>query len=74
MFKSTMFPHRSVHECIWTSSDVKTLTFWRNTSTIDQIFYIRQIPEKKWEYNGTLYSYLYISKRHVSQSGEKDFN
>jgi hypothetical protein len=24
------------------------------TSTIDQIFYIRQILEKKWEYNGTV--------------------
>jgi hypothetical protein len=28
--------------------------FHRNRSTIDQIFYIRQILEKKWEYNGTV--------------------
>jgi hypothetical protein len=27
--------------------------FRRNGSTTDQIFYIRQILEKKWEYNGT---------------------
>jgi hypothetical protein len=27
--------------------------FRRNRSTMDQIFYIRQILEKKWEYNGT---------------------
>ncbi|PSN32934.1 hypothetical protein C0J52_24039 [Blattella germanica] len=29
--------------------------FRRNRSTIDQIFSIRQILEKKWEYNGTAY-------------------
>jgi hypothetical protein len=28
--------------------------FRRNRSTMDQIFYIRQILEKKWEYNGTV--------------------
>jgi hypothetical protein len=27
--------------------------FRRNRSTMDQIFYIRQILEKKWEYNGS---------------------
>jgi hypothetical protein len=26
----------------------------RNRSTTDQIFYIHQILEKKWEYNGTV--------------------
>jgi hypothetical protein len=26
-----------------------------NRSTADQIFYVRQILEKKWEYNGTVY-------------------
>jgi hypothetical protein len=26
-----------------------------NRSKTDQIFYICQIPEKKWEYNGTVY-------------------
>ena len=25
--------------------------FWRNRSTVDHIFSIRQILEKKWEYN-----------------------
>jgi hypothetical protein len=29
--------------------------FRRNGSTMDQIFYIRQILEKKWEYNGTVH-------------------
>jgi hypothetical protein len=29
--------------------------FCCNRSTTDQIFYIRQIPEKKWEYNGTVH-------------------
>jgi sorting nexin-29 len=29
--------------------------FRRNISTTDQIFYIRQILEKKWEYNGTVH-------------------
>jgi hypothetical protein len=33
--------------------------FRRNRSTTDQIFYIRQILEKKWEYNGTVH-YLFI--------------
>jgi hypothetical protein len=28
---------------------------FRVTSTIDQIFYIRQILEKKWEFNGTVH-------------------
>jgi hypothetical protein len=28
--------------------------FRRNVSTMDQILYIRQILEKKWEYNGTV--------------------
>jgi hypothetical protein len=29
--------------------------FRRNRSTTDQIFYIRQILEKKWMYNGTVH-------------------
>jgi hypothetical protein len=29
--------------------------FRRNRSTTDQIFYIRQILEKKWEYDGTVH-------------------
>jgi hypothetical protein len=28
--------------------------FWYNRSTTDQIFYVQQIMEKKWEYNGTV--------------------
>jgi hypothetical protein len=30
-------------------------SFGHNRSTTDQIFYIRQILEKKWEYNGTVH-------------------
>jgi sorting nexin-29 len=33
--------------------------FRRNRSTTDQIFYIRQILERKWEYNGTVHQ-LYM--------------
>jgi hypothetical protein len=29
--------------------------FCSNRSTSDQIFHILQIPEKKWEYNGTVH-------------------
>jgi hypothetical protein len=32
--------------------------FRRNRSTTDQIFYIRQILEKKWEYNGKIHQLL----------------
>jgi hypothetical protein len=43
----------------------------RNRSTIDQIFCIRQILEKKWEYNGTVrqlfidFKKAYISVKRV---------
>jgi hypothetical protein len=36
-----------------TSEDISV--FRRNRSTIDQIFYTRQILEKKWEYNETVH-------------------
>ncbi|PSN39682.1 hypothetical protein C0J52_14416 [Blattella germanica] len=42
--------------------------FRRNRFTIDQIFSIRQIVEKKWEYNGTvhqLYSYDSIKREEL---------
>jgi hypothetical protein len=32
--------------------------FWCNRSMIDQIFYIWQILEKKWDYNGTVHQPL----------------
>jgi hypothetical protein len=32
--------------------------FQRKRSMTDQILYIWQILEKKWEYNGTVHSYL----------------
>jgi hypothetical protein len=37
--------------------------FRRNRSTMDQIFYIRQILEKKWEYNGTVHQIFIDSKK-----------
>jgi hypothetical protein len=41
--------------------------FRRNRSTTDQIFYIRQILEKKWEYTGMVYQlFIDFKKAHVS--------
>jgi hypothetical protein len=41
--------------------------FRRNRSTTDQIFYIRQILEKKWEYNGTEHQlFIYFRKAYDS--------
>jgi hypothetical protein len=39
------------------------LGFRRNKSTIDQIFHILQILEKKWEYNGTVHQLLIDFKK-----------
>jgi hypothetical protein len=39
----------------------------RNRSTTDQILYIRQILEKKWEYNGTVLQ-LFIDVRKAGDS------
>jgi hypothetical protein len=46
--------------------------FLRNRSTADQIFYIRQILEKKWEYNGTVHQ-PFIDFKNVTQLREKFF-
>jgi hypothetical protein len=40
-----------VNEVIWDYQH----GFCHNRSITDQIFYIHQIPEKKWEYNGTVH-------------------
>ncbi|PSN35187.1 hypothetical protein C0J52_22574 [Blattella germanica] len=46
--------------------------FRRNRSTIDQIFSIRQILEKKWEYNGTVHQlYVDFKKAYDSIKREK---
>jgi hypothetical protein len=47
--------------------------FSRKRSTTDQNFYIRQILEKKWEYNGTCISYLLTSRKPMTQLREKFF-
>jgi hypothetical protein len=45
--------------------------FRRNRSTADQIFYIRQIPVKKWEYNGTVQQ-LFIDFKKAYDSVRRD--
>jgi hypothetical protein len=45
--------------------------FRRNRSTIDQIFYIRQILEKKWEYNGTVHQ-LFIDFKKACDSVRRE--
>jgi hypothetical protein len=42
-----------------------------NRSTTDQIFYIRQIVEKKWEYNGTVHQ-LFIDFKKVYDSVRRE--
>jgi hypothetical protein len=49
--------------------------FRRNRSTTDQIFYIRQILEKKWEYNGTVHQlFIDFSKAYDSVRREILYN
>jgi hypothetical protein len=49
--------------------------FRRNRSTIDQIFYVRQILEKKWEYNGTVHQlFIDFTKAYVSVGREVLYN
>jgi hypothetical protein len=45
--------------------------FRRNRSTMDQIFYIRQILEKKWEYNGTVHQ-LFIDFKKAYDSVKRE--
>jgi hypothetical protein len=45
--------------------------FHCNSSTNDQIFYIQQILEKKWEYNGTMYQ-LFIDLKKVYDSVKRE--
>jgi hypothetical protein len=45
--------------------------FRRNRSTTDQIFYIRQILEKKWEYNGTMHQ-LFIDFKKAYDSVKRE--
>jgi hypothetical protein len=45
--------------------------FGHNRSTTDQIFYIRQILEKKWEYNGTVHQ-LFIDFKNAYDSVRRE--
>jgi hypothetical protein len=45
--------------------------FRRNRTTTDQIFYIRQILEKKWEYNGTVHQ-LFIDFKKAYDSVRRE--
>jgi hypothetical protein len=49
--------------------------FQRNRSTTDQIFYIRQTLEKKWEYNGTVHQlFIDFKKAYVSVRRDALYN
>jgi hypothetical protein len=49
--------------------------FWCNRSTTDQIFYIRQILEEKWECNGTVHQlFIHFKKAYDSVRGEVLYN
>jgi hypothetical protein len=45
--------------------------FRRNRSNTDQIFYIRQILERKWEYNGTVHQ-LFIDFKKAYDSVRRE--
>jgi hypothetical protein len=45
--------------------------FQHNRSTTDQIFYIQQILEKKWEYNGTVHQ-LFIDFKKAYDSVRRE--
>jgi hypothetical protein len=45
--------------------------FWHNRSMTDQILYIWQILEKKWEYNGTLHQLFIDFKKAYYSVGKK---
>jgi hypothetical protein len=45
--------------------------FRRNRSTTCQIFYIRQILEKKWEYNGTVHPLFIDFKKGCDSVGRE---
>jgi hypothetical protein len=47
----------------------------RNRSTMDQIFYVRQVLEKKWEYNGTVHQlFIDFKKAYDSVTREGLYN
>jgi hypothetical protein len=46
--------------------------FRRNRFTMDQIFYIRQILEKKWDFNGTVHQ-LFIDFKKAYDSVKRKF-
>jgi sorting nexin-29 len=49
--------------------------FWHKRSMTDQIFYIWQILEKKWEYNGTVYQlFIDFKKAYNAVSREVLYN
>jgi hypothetical protein len=45
--------------------------FRRKRSTMDQIFYIQQTLEKKWEYNGTVHQ-LFIDFKKAYDSVKRE--
>jgi hypothetical protein len=68
---SRLSPYIRVEEII----DDHRFGFRRNRSTTDQIFYIRQILEKKWEYNETVHKLITdFKKAHDSVRREVLYN
>jgi hypothetical protein len=73
VFKSSVI----TNECYYRFSFVSEITgdhrfgFRRNKSTTDQIFYIQQILEKKWEYNGTVHQ-LFIDFKKAYDSVKRE--
>jgi hypothetical protein len=40
---------------LWWDYSYSPVTTWGDRSTTNHIFYVQQILEKKWEYNGTVH-------------------
>jgi hypothetical protein len=56
---------------MWGGIGDQQCEFRLNRSTTDQIFYIRQILEKKWEYNGTVHQ-LFIDFKKAYHSVRRE--
>jgi sorting nexin-29 len=70
LFGTTILLSRLIpyaHEIIWDHQ----CGFRHNRSTTDQIFYIRQILEKKWNYNGTVHQ-LFIDFKKAYDSVRRE--
>jgi hypothetical protein len=78
-----MFPHSNIHKYTWTFPDGKThnqndhilIERWRHSSVLDQIFWIRQILGKEWEYNEAVHQlFVDFKKAYDSMRREVLYN